>query len=262
MCNLKSLFLFSILIILLVSCKKDKDQKFDSVSNYYYNIVMTSDNKIKEVVYGNGTNILNKAIFQYYDKTFEEDIYTNTDQLEDTKVFYLNSAGLADSSVERYSSTNYQRTKISRYQYMNNSLSEIDYSVFTASETSVDTTFSNSKGIYAYVYANDILTSGFNGQTYSFSAIPNKLGLDLLNIDNPYAGFNVGFNSTIIGKQEDFLISTIQHYNSKDNITTYNYTLNNDGLITEMSYYYPSFDNINFVMKEYEFIVTFNYTVE
>lgn len=264
MSNFKLIILFLIVTVLIVSCKKNEEQKIDSVSNYEYKIVMSPDYKIKEIVYGTDDNVYYKSTIQYFDKTIEEDIYSNDNQLVESKVYYLNSGGFADSSIDNYTSSNYQRKSICKYQYLHDRLSEADYTVFSINEKNNDTTYSNSENFSTYVYTNDILTSGFNGQNYTFTTIPNKLSFDLLNIDKLYLGYsgNIGFNSSIIGKQEEFLVSTIQYYNSKDNVTKYDYSLNSDGLITEMRYKYPDFDYINFVIKNYEVIITFNYTIE
>lgn len=259
------LLILSVLVsLLLFSCKKSENVKYDSVLTYDYKVILSSDNKIKEIDMSSNNNFRYKAVFQYINKILVQNNYDNVDNLLESKTYYLNDSGLVDSSRYLYYSYNkiYNDTTIGKYQYINGRLSEVIYSINYFSVFYSDTVHSNTKNSFEFEYNNNILSSNLNGQIYTFTSIKNKLGFSILDFEYSHINFNFGFVNSIFGVQEDFLLSTIQYNKSSVNIARFSYTINNDGLITKIIKTYPNFNYTDYSVENDEIIYTFSYTNE
>jgi hypothetical protein len=183
-------------ICLIHSCSK-KDTTESESDNDKYLIVMYADYRISSVTHITGNNIVEfKRSFEYSDKyvkVYTGGLLTNT--------YFLNNNGLADSS-------NNPRVK---YQYNNDSY------LISQSTSAVPI-------YYEYLNGNRTkFTWGTNKTYYQYNSMIN-----IIDIDSYYGSYLGKLNKNL--KQSSRLEFPMA---SNGVYTTYQYTLNSDGLVIQ-----------------------------
>lgn len=270
----KLFFCFLMLTAILFSCKKNEDTSPININylegnNYDYKIILTADNKVREVVvsYNYSTNY--KQTYQYFNKYFTVNVYIYNNNLIVSKYYYLNDSNRVDSSTFfgiSTSSSKLNDTTYSYYKYTGSVLSEVDYkryysSVYSLGGGRYDTTHVRGSGFKSYESSSNKLTSDMNGSTFYYSNIKNKLGLSMINFDQKQ-NIDFGFNVPYFGNQEEFLISEIHNYGSTVNVTKFSYTIDSNGFISKIEKTFPQFDYQKYEINYYKTIYNFTYSYE
>jgi hypothetical protein len=272
--TIRLFFCFLIVLTILYSCKKNDDATTSNISyvvtnNYNYKIILSTDNKVKEVVISNNNYINYKLTFQYFNKYFIQSIYNSSDNLILSKYYYLDDTNRVDSSIFfgiNASNNSINDTTYSYYQYNRSILSEVDYNRYSFYLSSIgggkfDTIYQKVSGFKSYEDSANLISSDMSGSKYYYSSIKNKLGLGIISFDQRQYGDFV-FNVQYFGNQENNLINEIQHNGSKVNVTKFSYTIDFNGFINKIEKTYPQFDNTKYEIDYYKTVYNFSYSYE
>jgi hypothetical protein len=261
---------FLVFILALFSCKKsDENINYSNIENYNYKFLISSDNRVKEIVISSNNSIRYKLAFQYFNKYFVQNTYWSNNDLALSKYYYFNDSNRIDSSIffDFTTSSKYlDDTTYSSYKYYQSLISEIDYvrfysSVQLTSSGNKDTIRNKESGFLSFECRDNRIISDMKGSSYVYTNIENKLGISIINFDHRnYADF--GFNTQYFGDQEDNLIGMIQYYDSERNVTKFAYTLDPKGYISKIEKTYPLFNYQTYEIVYYKDVYNFTYNFE